>query len=139
MRSNYMKYVANLFTYLGSVMVSFGCVAIQRPERWIMILILWIVCISFGLFAFLFANGYFVKYFHHVFTSVQAIALAKKAYGTGNNDYKWKILYKDDRGYFVKAISQKAIKNGSMTGTAISCFVKEDGTVVNNVDNPFSN
>ena len=51
----------------------------------------------------------------------------------------WNVLFKDDRGYFVKAISRKAIRNGSMTGTAVSCTVKKDGTVINSVDNPFSN
>lgn len=124
---------------MGSATVSFGCVSIQQPSRWLLVLILWIISLLLGLIIFLVANGYFIKYFHHVFTSTQAIALARKAYGTGNGDYKWGVLFKDKQGYFVKAISKKAIKNGSMTGTAISCIVKKDGTVVNNINNPFSN
>lgn len=88
---------------------------------------------------FFVANGYFVKYFHYIFTDSQAIATARRAYGTGNGDYMWNVLYKDDKGYFVKAISRKTIRNGSMTGTAVSCTVKKNGTVINNTNNPFSN
>lgn len=109
------------------------------PDRWYRFFFLWFFFTIISIFIFLIANGYFTQYLHHVFTESQAIAIAKKAYGTGNGDYDWGVLYKDNDEYFVKAISRKAIRNGSMTGTAVSCMVKKNGTVVNNANNPFSN
>ncbi|KRN58843.1 hypothetical protein [Limosilactobacillus secaliphilus] len=67
----------------------------------------------------------------------QAIAIARAKYGDHNGDWKWECLsdgssYNSNGYYFVKAISQSELANGSMTGTAMSCKVYPDGSVEEN-------
>lgn len=65
-----------------------------------------------------------------------AIALAESTYGNNNGDWQWVCLYDnngylmDNQYYFVKAISQSELQNGSMTGTAKSVRVYIDGRIV---------
>ena len=65
----------------------------------------------------------------------EAIQVAKAKYGDNNGDWKWECLTSNgseqsgEGYYFVKAISQSAIDNGSMTGTAMSMKVWPNGSI----------
>lgn len=67
-----------------------------------------------------------------------AIALAKSKYGDNNGDWHWECLSNgsgslvNGQYYFVKAISQSEIQNGSMTGTVKSLRVYTNGTIEEN-------
>lgn len=70
----------------------------------------------------------------------EALALAESVYGDDNGDYQWVIMSKsdgqpaqnEDGSYFVKAISKKAMADGSMTGTALSLQIYPNGVIISN-------
>lgn len=62
-----------------------------------------------------------------------ALSLVESQLGDNGGDWTWSCLWNDDEKFFVKAISQTALTEGAMTGTAYTVYVYRDGSIKENM------